>query len=256
MVFAHLTTHHRSKSQKEVYKMRSLKDVEPETTVVVKEITGGLDVKEHLEELGVTEGTGLEVVATEPMHIHGGPIALGTKDPDELIIARGWADKIYVEMEGETTPLLKLEEGDKGTVRSIEGGKDFEGFLSEYGIVEGSELTFLRHVPDCTIVVSSGGAEMRMGEGQASKIFATQNGKSIQLNHLKEGESSTVEKIVGGTHVMGKFEQIGLEEGSAITLLRKEIVSPVSDKGTYIRANVGGQHITIGHGLAEKVLVS
>ncbi|MEA1893808.1 MAG: FeoA family protein [Euryarchaeota archaeon] len=236
--------------------MRSLKDVEAETTVIVKEITGGLDVKEHLGELGITEGTELEVLATEPMHVHWGPIALGTKDHDELIIARGWADKIYIEMDEETTPLLNLEEGDKGTVRSIEGGKDFEGFLSEYGIVEGSELTFLRHVPDCTIVVLSGGTEMRMGEGQASKIFVTQDGRSIQINHLKDGESSIVEKIVGGTHVMGKFEQIGLEEGSAITLLRKEIVAPVSDKGTYVRANVGGQHITIGHGLAEKVLVS
>ncbi len=236
--------------------MRSLKDVEPETTVVVKEITGGLDVREHLGELGVTEGARLEVVATEPVHLHWGPIALRTKEHDELIIARGWADKIYVEKEGEITPLLVLEEGDKGTVRSIEGGKDFEGFLSEYEIVEGSELTFLRHVPDCTIVVSSGDAEMRMGEGQASKIFATQKGKSIQLNHLQEGESSTVEKIVGGTHVKEKFEQIGLEEGSRITLLRKEIAAPESDKGTYIRANVGGQHITIGHGLAEKVIVS
>ncbi len=236
--------------------MRSLKDVEPETTVVVKEITGGLDVKEHLEELGVTEGTGLEVLATEPVHVHWGPIALRTKDQDELVIARGWADKIYVEKEGEITPLLILEEGDTGTVRSIEGGKDFEGFLSEYGIVEGSELAFLRHVPDCTMVVSSGDAEMRMGEGQASKIFVTQDGKSIQLNHLKEGESSTVEKIVGGTHVKEKFEQIGLAEGSRIILLRREIAAPAPDKGTYIRANVGGQHITIGHGLAEKVLVS
>nr|QNO49463.1 hypothetical protein OCBBGKCP_00020 [Methanosarcinales archaeon ANME-2c ERB4] len=235
--------------------MRSLKDVEPETTVVVKEITGGLDVKEHLGELGVTEGTELEVLATESVHPHWGPIALRTKDRDELVIARGWADKIYVEKEGEITPLLKLAEGDKGTVRSIEGGKDFEGFLSEYEIVEGSELTFLHHVPDCTIVVSSGDAEMRMGEGQASKIFVTQDGKSSQLNHLKEGESSTVEKIVGGTHVKGKFEQIGLEEGSRITLLRREIAAPVPDKGTYVRANVGGQHITIGHGLAEKVLV-
>ena len=236
--------------------MRLLKDVEPETTVVVKEITGGLDVEEHLEELGVTEGTRIEVVATEPVHPHRGPISLRTKDQDELVIARGWADKIYVDKEGEITPLLKLEEGDKGAVRSIEGGKDFEGFLSEYGIVEGSELTFLRHVPDCTMVVSSGDVEMRMGEGQASKIFLTQDEKSIQLNHLKVGESSTVEKIVGGTHVKEKFERIGLEECSRVTLLRRDIAVPVSDKGTYIRANVGGQHITIGHGLAEKVLVS
>ncbi len=234
--------------------MKSLKDMEPETTVVVKEITGGMDVIEHLEELGITEGTVIEVLATEPAHPHRGPIALTIKDRGELIIARGWADKIYVEMEGELTPLLELEEGDKGNVRSVEGGKDFEGFLSEYGIEEGCELTFLHHVPDCTMVVSSGGAEIRMGEGQASKIFVVRDGESIQLNYLQEDESSTVEKIVGGTHVKGKFEQIG-PKGSEITLLRREIVAPVSDKGTYVRANVGGQHITIGHGMAEKVLV-
>jgi len=77
--------------------------------VVVKEITCGMDVRAHLEELGVTEGTRLEVVATESAHLHGGPSALRTKDQDELVIARGWADKIYIEMEGETTPLLVLE---------------------------------------------------------------------------------------------------------------------------------------------------
>jgi len=47
------------------------------------------------------------------------------------------------------------------------------------------------------MVFSSGGTELRMGEGQASKIFVTHDGKSIQLNHLKEDESSTVETIVG-----------------------------------------------------------
>ncbi|MBW2637003.1 MAG: ferrous iron transport protein A, partial [Deltaproteobacteria bacterium] len=103
--------------------MKSLKDVEPETMVVVKEITGGLDVKEHLEELGVKEGVELNVVATEPVHVHWGPISLALGD-QEIVIARGWADKIYVDKEGSILPLLRLEEGDKGTVISIEGGKD------------------------------------------------------------------------------------------------------------------------------------
>jgi Fe2+ transport system protein FeoA len=234
--------------------MKSLKDVEPETMVVVKEITGGLDVKEHLEELGVKEGVELNVVATEPVHVHWGPISLAVGD-QESVIARGWGDKIYVEKGEEMLPLLRLEEGDKGTVISIEGGKDFEGFLSEYGIMQGSELTFLRHIPDRTMVFTVEGAEMRMGEGQASKVFVTRDGKSIQINYLEEGEKAAVEKIVGGIHIKEKFEQLGLKEGAEITLLRKETPAPTPKRGTYILAKVGEQLITIGHGLAEKVLV-
>ena len=234
--------------------MKSLKDVEPETMVVVKDITGGLDVKEHLKELGVKEGVELNVVATEPVHVHWGPISLAVGDR-EMITARGWGDKIYVGKGGEMLPLLRLEEGDKGTVKSIEGGKDFEGFLSEYGIMEGSELTFLRHVPDRTMVFTIEGAEIKMGEGQASKVFVTREGKTIQINYLEEGEKAAVEKIVGGTHIKEKFEQLGLKEGAEITLLRKETPPPTPKRGTYILAKVGEQLITIGHGLAEKVLV-
>ena len=234
--------------------MKSLKDVEPETTVVVKEITGGMDVKEQLEELGVKEGTELDVVATEPVHVHWGPISLAMGD-QEKIIARGWADKIYMEQEGSMLPLLRLEEGDGGIVKSIEGGKDFEGFLSEYGIAEGSELTFLRHVPDRTIVFAVEGAEMRMGEGQASKVFAIADGKSVQINYLKEGEKAVVDRIVGGTHIKEKFGELGLSEGAEIALLRRETPAPTPRRGNYVLAKMGEQLITIGHGLAEKVLV-
>lgn len=152
-------------------------------------------------------------------------------------------------------PLLRLEEGDRGNVTSIEGGKDFEGFLFEYGIAKGSDLTFLRHVPDRTMVFTVGGVEMRMGEGQASKVFVTREGKTIQINYLEEGEKAAVEKIVGGIHIKEKFEQLGLKEGAEITLLRKETPAPTPKRGTYILAKVGEQLITIGHGLAEKVLV-
>ncbi len=94
-----------------------------------------------------------------------------------------------------------------------------------------------------------------MGEGQASKVFAIKEGKSTQINYLKDGEKATVEKIVGGTHVKEKFEGLGLKDGSDITLLRKETPAPAPTRGTYILAKVGEQLITIGHGLAEKVLV-
>ncbi|MCK4811111.1 MAG: FeoA domain-containing protein [Methanosarcinales archaeon] len=236
--------------------MKSLNNVEPETTVIVKEVTGGLDTKQHLEELGVREGVELTVVATEPVHVHGGPISLSMED-QELIIARGWADKIYVEADGDVLPLLRLEAGDKGTIRSIEGGKDFVDFLSGLGVVEGVELTFLRHVPDRTIVfvAGDGRTEIRMGEGQASKLIVAADGKSVQANYLKDGETATVERIIGGTHLVDKFDQIGLKPGAELTLLRREALAPSPTRGTYVLARVGDQLITIGHGLAEKLRV-
>ncbi|HIE32240.1 MAG TPA: hypothetical protein EYP67_07695 [Methanosarcinales archaeon] len=236
--------------------MKSLKDVESENAVVVKEITGGLDIKQHLEELGVKEEVELTVVATEPVHVHAGPISLVIRDR-ELIIASGWADKVYVEVYWDVLPFLRLEAGDKGTIRSIKGGKDFKGFLSELGIAEGSELTFLRHVPDRTIVfaVGSRSTEVRMGEGQASKLIVTVDGKSVQANYLKDGETATVERIIGGTHLVEKFGRIGIDQGVDLTLLRREAHAPDCTKGTYVLARVGEQLITIGHGLAEKLLV-
>jgi len=234
--------------------MNSLMDVESDTTVTVKDITGGLDVKQHLEELGIKEGVTLDVVATEPVHVHWGPISLAVGD-QKVIIARGWADKIYVEKGGETLPLLRLEKGDVGTVKTIEGGKEFEGFLSECGIVKESELTFLSHIPDRTMVLAVEGEEMRMGEGQASKVFVTREGRSTQINYLNDGEKATVERITGGTHLQEKFRQLGLNEGAEITLLRRETVAPTPKQGAYILARIGEQLVTIGHGLAEKVLV-
>ena len=72
--------------------------------------------------------------------------------------------------------------------------------------------------------------EIRIGEGQASKVFVTREGKSIQVNYLEKGERAEVEKIAGGIHLKEKFEQLGLKEGAEITLLRKETPAPTPQK--------------------------
>ena len=213
-----------------------------------------MENKKHLEHLGVKEGTELTVVSTEPVHEHVGPIALKINDR-ELTIARGWADKIYVEKNGELLPLLRLEKADKGVIKSIEGGKDSKGLLSELGIEEGNELTFLTHIPDKILVFKTGDKELKMGEGQASKVLVESKSGSIQINYLKEGEPVKITRIIGGKHLKEKFEQTGITVGNEIILNRKEESVPVSRKGNYILANVDGQLITIGYGLAEKVMV-
>jgi len=139
--------------------MKLLSEVEPEAKVAVKRIDGGLEVKRNLEELGISEGTELTVVATEPVHV-----------------------------EGETGPLLRLEAGEKGTVNTIEGEKVFEDFFALLGIEKGKEIEFLRHLPDDTLVLKIDDREISMGEGQASKLMAERGGKNIQVNYLGENE--------------------------------------------------------------------
>ena len=234
--------------------MKLLSEVEPEVKVAVKKIEGGLEVRGHLEELGISEGTALTVVATEPVHMHVGPISLKAAGR-EAVIARGWADKVYVDKEGETLPLLRLEAGDRGTVKTIEGGKVFEDNFAELGIEKESEVEFLRHLPDDTLVLKIDDREISMGEGQASKVLVEREGKNIQINYLGEGEKAKISKIIGGTSLKEKFEQMGVAEGKEITLVRKEMPAPVPKKGTYVLAKIGEQLVTIGHGLAEKVWV-
>jgi Fe2+ transport system protein FeoA len=234
--------------------MKRLNEVEPEITVTVKKIDGGLEVKGYLEELGIAEGTELTVVATEPVHMHVGPISLKSAGR-EAVVARGWADKVYVEKEGETVPLLRLETGEKGTLKTIEGGKAFEDYLSGLGIEKGSEVEFLRHLPDDTLVFKIDDRELSMGEGQASKVLVEREGTSIQINYLGEGENATISKVIGGTSLKEKFEQMGVAEGKEITLVRKEMPAPIPKRGAYVLAKIGEQLVTIGHGLAEKVWV-
>ena len=234
--------------------MKLLSEVEPEVKVAVKRIDGGLEVKRNLEELGISEGTELTVVATEPVHVHVGPISLRVAGK-ETVVARGWADKVYVERGGETVPLLRLEAGEKGTVSTIEGGKVFEDFFALLGIEKGKEIEFLRHLPDDTLVLKIDDHEISMGEGQASKLMAERGGKNIQVNYLGENEKAKISKVLGGTSLKEKFEQMGVVEGKEITLVRKETPAPSPKRGTYVLAKLGEQLVTIGRGLAEKVWV-
>jgi len=148
--------------------MKLLSEVEPEIKVRVEKIDGGAEVNSHLEELGIAEGTELTVVATEPVHVHAGPISVKSGE-GELTIARGWADKVYVEKGGETLPLLRLEAGDKGTVKTIEGGKTFETWVDELGVKIGTEVEYWRNLAGVTMVFKVDGTVLSMGTGQSSR---------------------------------------------------------------------------------------
>ena len=235
--------------------MKLLTQVEPESNVVVKRIEGGSEVKAYLGDLGITEEVELILFASEPVHIHVGPIALKVAD-NEVIVSQGWADKIFVEREGVVLPLLQLEKGDKGAVKSIEGGKDFKDWVYELGINEGSEVEFLTHISDEALVLKVDDKVIKMGQGRLSRVWVEDEGKTIQINYLEQGKKAKVTKVIGGTRHKQEMEEAGIKEGVDIILVTKEITeTPPRRRGDYVVVKLAEQMITIGHGMAEKIWV-
>ena len=234
--------------------MKRLNEVEINSKAIVKKIEGGTDIKEHLGNLGVREGVELSILATGPHHKHRGPLCIEI-DGKEIIVAQGLADKAYVEKSKKKLSLLDMEKGDRGNIVSVGGGIEFENWLSELGVKEGVEVSILRHIPDDALIFKTGNKEIKLGEGEASKIFVEYKEKSIQSNYLKQGMNAKITKIIGGTELTERLEEIGIKEGTKISFVRKEEQAPISGKGKYVQAKIGENTIAIGHGMAEKIWV-
>ncbi len=86
-------------------------------------------------------------------------------------------------------------------------------------------------------------------------MLIERDGEFIQINYLGEGDKAKISKIIGGDSLKEKFELLGMVEDKEITLVRKETLPPSPKRGSYVLAKIGGQLVTIGRGLAEKVRV-
>ena len=234
--------------------MRLLVDVEPNAKATVRKIDGGEEIKKHLDDLGVKEGVEFTVFEQVSRHEHRGAVSLRV-DGSGVILGHGMAEKVYVEREGNISPVLRMEKGDRGIVKAFGGGKDFVGWLSSLGIEVEKEIEFLRHLPDDTLSFEVEGKSVTMGEGQASKVLAEQEGKTLQTNYLERGKKATVSSVIGGPSLKEKLEAEGIKEGVEITLSKREETPPAPARGKYVRAETGGRDITIGYGMAKKIWV-
>ena len=208
----------------------------------------------YLEDLGIGEGTELNVLAQTPVHEHRRAISLKAADR-EVLLGQGMSEKIYMDKEGVILSLLEMEKGEKGIVKSLRGGKDFKSWVAGLGIDDGVELEFLGHAPDHTLVFETEGKTVKMGEGLASRILVEYEGKTSQVNYMKGGEKAKITKITNELSARQKLEEMGVKEGAEITLTAKESVSPHPARGRYTRVEVGDEVVTIGHGMAQKVWV-
>lgn len=233
-----------------------LSEVEPENNVIVEEISGGLPVIKYLKDLGINERVKLKVLSRsfqEPT----GAISLRTKGKN-VVVPRGWGNAVLVKKGEQTVPLPRLERGEKGTVESIKkrGGGSLSSFLSLIGIKEGREITFLQILPENLVVFELDGKEIRLREGEASKILVNVEGKTIQSNNLQEGATGVIRKVLAGKHLEERLEEREVKEGKRIAFLKREIVTaePQHQAG-YVIVQLGEDIISLGRGIAKKIEV-
>ncbi|KUK14255.1 MAG: ferrous iron transport protein A [Synergistetes bacterium] len=72
----------------------------------------------------------------------------------------------------EVLPLDKLDEGEKGKVVDIVGGKGFRMRLVQLGIIPGVEVKIAKSaVLGCPLMVEVNNARIALGRGVASRIW-------------------------------------------------------------------------------------
>jgi Fe2+ transport system protein FeoA len=234
--------------------MKALVDVGLQEKVTIKRIEGGDEIRRHLNDLDIREGIEIRVLDHKPTHEHRGAISLKV-DGEEIVLGRGVADKVYVEKEDRMVPLLELEKGNSGVVKAFGGGKDLLEWVSPLGIEENKEITFLRHLPEDILTFEVDGRSISMGEGRSSKILVESEGKIIQANYLEEGKKGKVNSFTGGVSSREGLEQTDIRESSEIIMRKRKTSTPFPERGKYVLAEVGGNQITIGYGMARKVYV-
>lgn len=69
------------------------------------------------------------------------------------------------------------------------------------------------------------------------------------LNHLKPKETAKIKKFNGGIEFLSKIRTMGLREGKQVTVVAREPA-----RGPVV-VRVGNTTLTVGRGMAEKIIV-
>ncbi len=199
----------------------SLKDAPPGRYRVVGVEAEEKEDQSLLDNLGLKPGDLVEVLHASEREIPAGPLLL--KLPTgKVVLGRGMAQLIQVQMGEKILCLNELFPGENGKIVAVLGGeknlKLFERLHLKPGVKVWVESVF----QDELLYLAIDGKEEVFGEGEAAKIWVRKGQQLIQPNFLKPGESALVEDILGGDLVVENLRKKGVIPGKTITFLRKE----------------------------------
>jgi len=221
----------------------------------VVRIEGGAQIKEYLKELGIEEGT--EVVLEAALtHEHRGPLAVEV-DGKEVILAQGIANRVFVEVNIQKR-LLELEAGNSGTIKGFEAGKALKDGLEKLGLKEGLNVKVKGHTAEEAYTIEANGQQIELYIGKASKLLVKVGDNILQLCHLEAGTEGELIDIISGIDLEERLKESGIEKGKRIKLVSKKATSgPAKHRGCVFYLTVGsGPLVSIGHGMAEKIMLT
>ncbi|ADP77789.1 FeoA family protein [Methanothermus fervidus DSM 2088] len=230
-------------------------NVKPKEEYLIEKIDGGNKIKKFLKKFGIEEGKKIKIIATKSKCGSEGPLLIKTNEKN-IVIGRGWAEKIYVETKEKICPLSRLNMGEKGRIRTIMGSRTFNKRIARLGISEGMEV-LVDNFPDVSFVLKINGKKdkITLDAGEASKILIEKNGEKMQLTQLQKNQEAKVHELIAGTNLLNRFKEMGIEKGKKIKIINKKDYEKEKMEGSYFLVKVNGDLVTLSQKLAEKIHV-
>jgi len=149
-------------------------------------------------------------------------------------------------------PLSELRPKEKGTIVKVEGRGAIHRRILDMGMVVGSEVEVERVAPlgdPIAIKVKGYQLALRRQEAANVQVDVSDEGRTaVPLSFATPGRPLRVFNVNAGWGLRRRLARMGLTPGAEIRL-----VSPHSPGPLVVE--VGGLSITLGHGVAQKVMV-
>jgi len=197
----------------------SLKDAPPGRYKIVEIMPEALE-SVSLKDIPLAPGDTIEVLFSSRWQIPTGPLVIVVADK-QIILGRGMAQTVRVQLREETLFLNELFPGESGTIAEILGGRSVIELFKALGVSPGQNVTVKRFLSDDALYFQTDGNDVVLGAGEASKILVRIDGRIMQVNFLEPGQSATIANVIGGDLVLADLSKKGITPGKIITFLRK-----------------------------------
>ena len=147
-----------------------------------------------------------------------------------------------------TRTLREMEPQEKGIIIKVSGGKSLRRRLLDMGVVAGAELELQRVAPlgdPVQIRIKGYDLALRQGEAENIEVELTQG----MLSRAGAGESVKVLALGAGGGLQRRLADMGLTPGVKIKVIS-------GGRPGQVVIEVRGSRMALGHGIAQKILVS
>ena len=143
--------------------------------------------------------------------------------------------------------LSELEDGQKARIVKINLAGDIRKRLSDMGLVNGGEIQLERVAPlGDPIEIKVKGYDLSLRKEVASEIEVIP--EDMRLTSVPIGIKVTVSRFRGGREAGRKLADMGFVIGTQVIVIENQGECP-------LLLNLGGPLVTLGRGMAEKILV-